>query len=264
MKERMERVGEWLRKWGIFLAAGAFFIAVLIFILTAGNSNKGKTAHYTNGTLEVEIDGVRYELINDVDGETYIGSMVSDALKAERGEKVGTVTSYGIMTVAVLYRVSGDETGELLIDARGRIYAKSGTEEKYAALTAEECFTDYRMAVGAKTYDTLADIEDAIPAEVLKSLKEYTEGTSEGMDNTVRIDDPLVSEKETNRRELFVFTEDGMFYKAALELFQYNGHVYVTSGYTDNGDDAADVLFGLRVSEEAEEYFLKVWDGKTE
>ncbi len=260
MSERVDQgFGAWVRKWGIWIILGVAFISVLVFVLTAGNKTKGVTIHYTNGVTELEAEGTLYTLFNDVTSETYVGSMVSDYLKVERGAKYGTVSSYGIMTLAVLYKVKGDESGELLVDTRDRLYVKKGTEEKWKQKTSEENLVDYRFASGSKTYTSLKDADDDKCSAALDLLRRYESGETVGTDQVVKIDDPLISENESIRREVFVFTADGLVYKAAFELFQYQNHIFLTVGYESNGNDGANVQYGLRISGELEEYFQQFW-----
>ncbi len=241
--------------WGPVIALGVFMIAVLIFIFTAGSGNRGAEGHYVNGIREISLEDENYILINDVDSKSYIGSQVSDVWKAGRGEKVGTISSHRILTLAVLYEVTGDSERKYLVDSKERIYVRKDLYDGTMAVLAEEsAFCDYRIVDSEKKYDALLDIDDekALQTEALAK-----NGSSEGL---LQIDDVLVTQDFGNRREIFAFTEDGLLYKAKLELFLYRDKIYVTTRYEDNSDaKKPSVLTGKLLPEELQEYFKSVW-----
>lgn len=242
---------EFFKKWGAVLAFAAFFIAVVVFIFTAGNGNRGIEGHYVKGVALIELDGQNYQVVNDVDSKTYVGSMVSDVLKCGRGEKVGTISSYHILTLAALYRVTGDETGNYLTDSRERIYVKEELAEETKKYFADRNnFLDLKIISDDKRFDDLIDIDDAYDA-VLDELA-YGEG-SVGLR---RITDQLFVTNMKNRKEIFAFTADGLFYRARYELFCYEEQVYVTVDFEDNSKQKREsILIGKLLPEELQGYF---------
>lgn len=245
-----------LGKWGPLIALGLFMLAALIFIMTAGNGNRGITIHYVDGTREMEVKGEHYILINDVDSKDYIGSMVSTVLKCDRGEKVGTISSWWILTMAVVYEVQGDPNRDFLVDSRERIYIRKNLyEAKAAELEKAETFPDYRIVGKAKNYNALIDIDDEKGAALLAWAND---GSSEGLYQTDSID---VTQNFNNRREIFAFTSDGLLYKASMELFLYQDQVYVTTRYEDRTDEKKlSILTGKLLPEELQEYFRGYWN----
>lgn len=248
----MRKKHGWL---GPLIALGIFFVAVVLFILTAGNKNRGIDVHYTNGIKEIDVDGQHYMLLNDVTSESYIGSKVSDVLKCVRGEKVGTVSSYKILTLAIVYRVEGDVSQKYLVDSRERIYVKKEFyEETKAYLEREDAFSDYRIVGAQKNVDALIDIDDEKGAMITELVNDPS---AEGL---FRTDDVALTENYNNRREVFAFTTDGVLYKACLELFLHEGSVYVTTRFEDNSEKKElNVITGKLLPEELQEYFRGFW-----
>lgn len=77
---------ESFKKWLPFLLGGVIVITGMILMIVTMRPNWGADkAKYVNGREELELKGVRYRLINDVESETYVGSGITDVLKTERG-----------------------------------------------------------------------------------------------------------------------------------------------------------------------------------
>ncbi len=241
--------------WGPLLALALFMIAVLVFIFTAGSQNRGAQGHYVNGVMEIRLEDENYVLLNDVESQSYIGSQVSDVIKAERGKKVGTIASYKILTLAVLYEVEGDTKGQYLVDSKERIYVRKELyEEVSAQLKEESAFCDYRIVNSEKKYDTLVDIDDE------KARQTEALANDESSEGLLQIDDVLVTQDFSNRREIFAFTADGVLYRARLELFLYQDQIYVTTRYEDNSDEKKpSILTGKLLPEELQEYYKSMW-----
>ncbi len=240
------------RKWSPLVALGLFLVVVVIFILTAGKEDPSE-AHYVQGVNELTLNGVSFTLINDIEAETYIGSMVSDVLKGCRGERVGAIESYGIMTVAVLYAVEGDARNRYLVDSKDRLYVRTDLlEETRAMLSKEESFSVFRIVGKDKDMKSLKDLEKEDVEEIFRMAKEGTE---------VTINATKVVTDYNNRREVFAFTEDRTLYRAALELFLYNNEVYVTTFFEGNEDKLQkQTLKGVKLTEGLREKLLGMWD----
>ncbi len=223
--------------------------AIGIFLFSRGNDS-GKKAKYTSGNVELEMDGTKYTLINDILSKEYVGSQVQVVVSATREEQVGLVKSVGI-TLAKLFGVRGDADGRYLIDNLGRIYARSDiAEETKNRLSAADGFPMFRI-VGAD-HDPLTAKD--LSAEDMKALQEI------GEDNAVTITDKTFVTDYTNRREIFAFTSDDIFYKVTAELFLYRGAVYLTTGFTGDKNTAKDQsLTGVKLPEELQARFAEYW-----
>ncbi len=243
---------EALRKWWPLVAFLLFFVAVLLFILFGGKEDTTE-AHYVQGVNEITLDGVSYTLVNDIEAETYIGSMVSDIIKGCRGERIGSVQSYGIMVVAILFEVPGDTEHRYLTDSNDRLYVQTAhLEEYYKMLASPDAFCDYRMVGADKNMDSLKKLDEAAVEVILEAQEKGQEVTVEDKAFIINYD---------NRREVFAFTSDGFLYRARLELFLYNNEVYVTTHFEGDEDTSrAQVLKGVRLPEELQSMLKEIWN----
>lgn len=246
---------ESFKKWLPFLLGGVIVITGMILMIVTMRPNWGADkAKYVNGREELELKGVRYRLINDVESETYVGSGITDVLKTERGERAGSIVSGGIMTVAVLYHVKDDAKDEYLIDSVGRIYVKSELADAAKVKFADPAsFPVYRILGASKEHDSFTDIS----AELFERISAYASGT----DGSVRITEKAYTEDFSDRREVFAFTEDLSFYRACGELFLYKNEVYVTTGFIKEKDtkDHKAVLLGNRLPDELQGELRSLW-----
>ncbi len=242
------------KKWVLAISIAVLLIVlVLMVILFRPNWGAGK-AKYVDGREELEMGGVRYCLLNDVEAETYVGSGITDVLKTERGERAGSIVSGGIMTVAVLYRVKDDPEGNYLIDSVGRIYVKKeSADAEKARLSDPANFPVYRVLGASKEQDSFTDLS----AEQYKIIEE----TAAVADGSVRITEKAYTEDFSGRREIFAFTEDRRFYHACGELFLYKDKVFVTTGFIKEKDtaDRKAVLLGKPLSEKLQAELRSLW-----
>ncbi len=244
-------MSEFLRKWWPLAAVLLVFVVALCIILFVGND--APEANYVNGVDKLELDGVTYMLINDVTKEEYIGSMVRSILSAERGEKIAEIKSFGLMVIAMLYDVVGDDTQKYVIDSTGRIYIKEEFYEAAKAELADEAaFTDYRMVGTDKSMSGLKELS----IEQVEMIRDAMENGQE-----VSITDKPFIINYQNRREIFAFSEDGLLYRAELELFLYEETVFVTTYFAGNEDATKDqALRGVPLPEELGEQIKAIWN----
>lgn len=227
--------------------------AIGFFLFSRGNDS-GSKAKYTSGTVELEMDGTKYAMINDILAEEYVGSQVQVVVGATRGEQVGIVKSMGI-TLAKLFVVKGDTEGRFLIDNTGRIYARSDLAEAVkSSMASADGFPVYRIDGADHDPLTARDIP-AEDMELLKALTVTAAGEESGEADQVTIIDKAFVTDYSNRREIFAFTSDDLFYKVTTELFLYQGAVYLTTGFTgDKNTVKEQKLTGVKLPEELQHY----------
>lgn len=242
---------EFLKKWYPFLLFGLFALAGMIFLFHSMRpKNTGADARYLDGRDLLSVDGKEYALINDIESKTFIGSEVSDVVKAMRGEEKAKIISGGIMTVAVIYNVEGDPDGNYLIDAAGRLYAKKEiAERERARLQNPESFPVRKIVGQNKDMESLQVIGEESYAKILEAEKDLTDN--------VRITDEKITDSYGLRREIFAFTEDGMFFRASNELFIYNEEIYVTVRFLTAKEtkDGKAMLVGTKLPAELQAEF---------
>ena len=215
------------------LRLAPYFLLVLMlaaigFFLFSRGNDSGSKAKYTDGIKALEMDGNKYELINDITAETYVGSKILSVAGAGRGEQVGIIKSMGVITIAKLFRVLGDTEGKYLIDFPN-LHIVNAKHDPYESkeLTPEE-------------------------AEMLRSLPDSAEEIS--------VPDKSFIMDYSNRREIFGFTEDGLIYKVTMELFLYKDAVYLTSGFEGDKNTAKEQkLSGRKLPDEWQEKFAEYW-----
>ena len=236
-------MAEFLKKWYPFLLFGLFAIGGMIFLFVSMRpKNTGAAARYLDGRDRMEIDGAEYALINDIEAKTYIGSEVSDAVRALHGEEKSKIVSGGIMTVAVIYKVEGDPDENYMIDASGRLYAKAEIADRERARLQDLSNFPVRKIVNSdKDMDGMKEIDPATYEQILAAEKDLTAN--------VRITDEMVTESYGLRREIFAFTEDNRFFRASNELFLYENEVYVTVRYlpASEAEDGKAMLVGTKL-----------------
>lgn len=227
--------------------------AIGFFLFSRGNDS-GSKAKYTTGTTELEMDGTKYVMINDILAEEYVGSQVQVVVGATRAEQVGIVKSVGI-TLAKLFRVEGDTEGRFLIDNTGRIYARSDiAEATKSSMASADGFPVYRI-VGADHDPLTARDLTKEDMEVILALAAAVTGGNAGEAESVTITDKAFVTDYTNRREIFAFTSDNLFYKVTTELFLYRGSVWLTTGFTGDKNTLKDqTLTGVKLPEELQRY----------
>lgn len=223
--------------------------AIVIFIFTRG-SGSGDSGKYTDGVKELKIGDETYRLVNDITDRTTIGSQVPAFVRAERGERTASVKSFGLITIMAIYKVKGDSNGDYLVDSSDRIYAKSAlADELKAKLENAASFADYRIVDATRTIENMKKLSEE-NVEMLRGL------TGE---ETVVSDKNFVTDY-TNRREVFAFTDDGLFRRAAMELFLYKEDVYLTTGFTGNTDlEKEQTLRGVKLPAEYQAEFAAYW-----
>lgn len=230
-------------------------LAAIGFFLFSRGNDSGSKAKYTDGIKALEMDGNKYELINDITAETYVGSKILSVAGAGRGEQVGIIKSMGVITIAKLFRVLGDTEGKYLIDNTGRLYMRTGigvnAAEVREAMKGEAFFSNLHI-VNAK-HDPY-ESKELTPeeAEMLRSLPDSAEEIS--------VPDKSFIMDYSNRREIFGFTEDGLIYKVTMELFLYKDAVYLTSGFEGDKNTAKEQkLSGRKLPDEWQEKFAEYW-----
>ena len=241
------RTGKTVRR---LLLAG-IFLGLVIFLFTRG-SGSGSRASYTDGVNGLKLAGETYELVCDITEQEYVGSKVSAAVRAVHGERTASVKSFGIFTIAALYKVEGDTAGNYLVDSAERIYAKSSiAAEAKRMLGSDDSFSEIRITDETRNISGMQKLTEEQTAAVANVTGEETVVTDKG----------IVSDYG-NRRELIGFTEDGIFRKVLGELFLYNGEVYLTTGFEGDRDVRKDqVLRGIKLSAEAQVLFRGFWPG---
>ena len=89
-------------------------------------------------------------------------------------------------------------------------------------------------------------------AEMLRGLAEAEE--------KITIADKVFVTDYSNRREIFAFTADGLFYKVTMELFLYKDEIYLTTGFTGDKNTAKDQsLTGVKLPAEQQERFAELF-----
>ena len=242
---------EFLKKWYPLIIFGILAVAGIVYVFVSmAPKNNGEDAKYLDGRDLLEVGGVKYELINDIESKTYIGSEVSDVVKAMRGAEKAKIISGGIMTVAVIYSVDGDADGNYLIDAAGRLYAKqeiAGRERE--RLKNPENYPVRKIVSSDKSMESLKDVSPNAYEAILAAEKDLSDN--------VRITDEQFLDSYGLRREIFVFTEDGLFFRASDELFIYNDEIYATVQFipASEASDGKAMLVGTKLPAEFQAEF---------
>lgn len=233
------------------------FVGLILFLALSGRQKQGRIARYVDGRDVIEIEGVRYALINDTEAQSYIGSLVSDVVKATRGEQYASIRSKGLfaMTLGVLSRIEGDADTLYLLDGNGNLYAREGQAEALRNRLADRsAFSDYKIIGKNKKNGEMREM----PAE------DYAAITAAAADpeGCLEIREKNITEDYDTRREVFAFTEDGMFFRACSELFLYNNEVFVTVGFVDSksSKDKKSVLTGKRLPKEIADRYRDLWN----
>lgn len=238
-----------LRKWWPVPVYILMMIAVIFFI-RSGDEDDLYEAHYKDGAETVTVGNTDYTVLSREDSDSYIGSFVSDKLNAVQKDKVASVRSY-LLYVSVFFSVEGDENMDYLMDGKKTIYVKADMlDEAEAYFSDSSNISEYKMTAKLKDLDTM----NTLSAEQIEMLFSLT-----GQETIVK--DITVTENYETRREVYAFYDDGIFYKAAAELFLYEGEVYKTTMMIDGNDnEGVSVLRGIRLPEEYQEAFLDIWD----
>ena len=242
---------EFVKKWYPLIIFGIFAVAGPVWVFVSLKpKNTGEDAKYLDGRDLLEVGGVTYGLINDIESKTYIGSEVSDVVKAMRGEEKAKIISGGIMTIAVIYTVDGDKDGNYLIDAAGRLYAKQEiAERERERLKNPENFPVRKIVSSDKSMEGLKDVSAEAYEAILLAENDLSDN--------VRITDEQFLDSYGLRREIFAFTEDGLFFRASNELFIYNDEVYVTVKFLPASEtkDKKAMLVGTKLPAEYQAEF---------
>jgi len=245
---------EFVKKWYPLLLFGMLAVAGIVYLFVSMKPKSGKGARYLDGRDLMEVGGVEYALINDIDAKTFIGTEVSDVVKAMHGEEKAKIQSGGLMTLAVIYKVEGDEEENYLIDSAGRLYAKKEIADRERARLADPANFPVRKVVSTgKTTESLKDLDEQTYERILEAEKDLSDN--------VRISDEYVTESYGLRREILAYTEDGLFCRATNELFLYNNEVYVTVAYlsADKTQNKKPMLIGTRLPDDLQPVFLPLF-----
>ena len=246
---------EFLKKWYPLIIFGILAVAGIVYVFVSmAPKNNGEDAKYLDGRDLMEVGGVTYALINDIESKTYIGSEVSDVVKAMRGEEKAKIISGGIMTVAVIYSVDGDADGNYLIDAAGRLYAKQEiADRERERLKNPENFPVRKIVSSDKSMEGLKDVSPKAYEAILAAEKDLSDN--------VRITDEQFLDSYGLRREIFAFTEDGLFFRASDELFLYSDEVYATVQFitASQAADGKAMLVGTKLPAEFQAEFRQLF-----
>ncbi len=225
-------------------------VIVLIFFIKGGDENDLYKAKYNGSTEKILLGDTEYTLLSKEEQDSYIGSFVSDKLNAVKKDKVASMRSY-LLYVGVYFSVEGDDDLNYLIDGKNNIFVKSEMYEeakKYFADSAN--ISEYKMTAKLKDLETMNTLTDK-QVDMLSGLS----------GEEVIVKDVIVTENYETRREIYGFFDDGIFYKAYMELFLYNNEVYKTTMMIDGDDnEGVSVLRGIKLPEEYQEEFKAIWD----
>lgn len=225
-------------------------VIVLIIFIKGGDEDDLYKAKYNGSTDKLLLGDTEYTLLSKEEQDSYIGSFVSDKLNAVKKDKVASMRSY-LLYVGVYFSVEGDDNLDYLIDGKNNIFVKSELledAEKYFADTSN--ISEYKMTAKLKDLETMNTLTDE-QMEMLRNLS----------GEEVIVKDITVTENYETRREIYGFYDDGIFYKAAMELFLYNNEVYKTTMMIDGDDnEGVSVLRGIKLPEEYQEAFKAIWD----
>ena len=241
---------EFVKKWYPLLLFGVFAVTGIVWLFVSMKPKSGTGARYLDGRDLMEVGGVEYALINDIETKTFIGTEVSDVVKAIHGEEKAKIQSGGLMTLAVIYKVEGDEDENYLIDSAGRLYAKKEIADRERARLADPANFPVKKVVGTgKTTESLREVDE----ETYKRIR----AAEKDLSDNVRISDENVTESYGLRREILAYTEDGLFSRATDELFLYNNEVYVTVAYlsAETTQNKKPMLVGTKLPDDLQEMF---------
>lgn len=229
-------------------------VGIGIFIFTRGGNTKGR-AKYTAGVAELEYDGTKYVLINDVTDERTVGSQIRSFVHAEKDEKIAEIKSMGVLTMASLYKVKRDAAGVYLVDNAERVYARADIADGLKqSMKSGEALPKYRVFRESKDADDMLDITKETADAVLSAAE-----AADAIDTMVLKDRTFVTDY-SNRREIYRFSEDGALYSAVAELFLYEGTVFVTVRFEgDRNVNRDQTLYGVRLPEELQATFRGLW-----
>lgn len=230
--------------------------AIGIFLFTRGN-NSGEKAKYTSGVTDLELGGVGYSMVNDILDNKYVGSQVRSIVSAERGEQAGIIRTMGVITIAKLFRVKGDEAGRYLIDNMGRLYARSDISDNVKkSLETDEGLPVLKIVTAEHSPQSAR----ALTPEETEMLRALLRDGAEDTITYATITDALFVTDYSNRREIFAFSEDDLLYKVVMELFRYQNGVYLTTGFSgDKNTVKEQKLSGAKLPEEWQERFAEYW-----
>jgi len=244
-----------LKKWWM-IPVYLFFATLLIIFISRGDEKDLYKAHF-KGENEVTIGDVDYTLLSKDDKDNYIGSFVSTKLTALKEKKIATMRSY-ILYVSVFYSIKGlDGNLDYVLDGKNSVYVKSSLyDEAKAYYDNEDNFVSYKMTGKSKKMEDLTDIDPAYVGK-LKKLLEDKEGKE------VVFDKAVITENYATRREIYGFYENGVFCRAALELFRdEDNKLYITTMMKEGKKEKSgkSILYGIRLPDELEGYFKEKWN----
>lgn len=243
---------EFLKKWSLLLAATIVLVGGIIWAALAMKPKDDRGKFIEIGS-ELELDGVRYKVVNDMHTDAYIGSQVADVIRAQIGERIASVSSGG-MPVAVIYKVQNDANGKYIMDTSGNIYVKAeDAEAERERLGLFESFPIYKVTRYRKRFDDMVRVSE----EGMRILIEYAE--SPHVD--VSVNSSAIAENLGERREIIAFTEDEALYHPVYELFLYEEKVYLTVRFYDkkSSPDHKTTVQGMRLPEELQKEFRPLW-----
>lgn len=225
-------------------------VVVLIIFIKGGDENDLYKAKYNGSTDRILLGDTEYTLLSEEEQDSYIGSFVSDKLNAVKKDKVASMRSY-LLYVGVYFSAEGDDNLDYLIDGKNNIFVKSELyegAEKYFADSSN--ISEYKMTAKLKDLETMNTLTD----EQMNMLRELS-------GEEIIVKDITVTENYETRREIYGFYDDGIFYKACMELFLYNNEVYKTTMMIDGNDnEGVSVLRGIKLPKEYQDEFKAIWD----
>ncbi len=238
-----------LRKWWM-LPLYLILVVVVILFIKSGDEDDPYKARYGESVDEVIVGEVSYRIISSTEDEEYIGSYVSSRLNAVSGDKIASLRSY-LLYVSVFFSVEGDDNLDYVIDGKKNLYIR---EDKYETIVNyynnEDNITEYKMTSKKKDLETM----NPIRMEEIEMLRE--------LDGEEKIfDEILLTEDFETRREIYGFYDNGICYKAEMELFKYKDVIYKTTWFVDGNDnEGTTVIKGVALPEEYQERFKEIWD----
>ncbi len=232
------------------LPAYLLLVVLMILFIMSGDKDDLYDAHYKEGTNVVSVGGTDYTILSKEQEDSYIGSFVSDKLNAVKGDKIASVRSY-LLYVSVFFEIKGDPEHDYLLDGKNTVYVKKDMlEEAKGYFSDDSHINEYRMTAKLKDLDTM---------NVL--TKEQTDMLFKLSGDEILVDDVLITENYETRREIYGFYDDGLFYKAVMELFKYNNEIYKTTMMIDGDDNQGkSVLKGIKLPDEYQQQFLSIWN----
>lgn len=244
-KDKLRLVLKW---WP--LPAYLLLVIGMFFFIKSGDEKDLYEAHFKEGAEVVTVGDTDYVIFSKEDKESFIGSFVSDKLNAVSGDKIASVRSF-LLYVSVFFEIEGDPEHNYLVDGKNTIYVRADKlEEARAYFSDDSHINGYKMTSKMKDLDSMNVLSEE-QMNMLSQLK----------GDEILVDEIIITENYETRREIYGFYDDGIFYKAVMELFKYNNEIYKTTMMIDGNDNQGkSVLRGIKLPEEYQQEFLNIWD----